>query len=91
VPELADLGAALDQEPGDVPASVPDRIVQRGADGPAGSFEVGPGVDERARDVGVVAAGRPVQGCLGLVSAGVCVGVGTCFDEQADGGGRVGE
>jgi hypothetical protein len=35
VPELVHPGAASDQQPGDMPAAVADRVVQRGADGPA--------------------------------------------------------
>jgi len=61
VPELVDVGAAFDQAAGDVPAAVADRVVQWGADRPAGCFEVGAGGDEGVGDVEVVAAGRPVQ------------------------------
>jgi hypothetical protein len=59
VPELADPGAALYEEAGDVPAPVSDGVVQRGADRSSGCLDVGTAADQGLGYVGVVAAGRP--------------------------------
>src|SRR5207248_6010645 len=67
-----------------------DRVVQWGADGSAGGFEVGAGVDERVGDVEVVGAGGPVQRRLRRIAAGVGVGVGAGRDEHSYDVGAVG-
>jgi hypothetical protein len=57
----------LNQLAGDVPAAVPDRVAERGADRRAGCLDVGTAVDERLGHVDVVAADRPVQRRSGAV------------------------
>src|SRR5947209_5271477 len=77
VPRLFDAGAASDEEPGYLPAAIPDRVSERAADRAVRRVDVGAGVDERGRDMGVVAAGRPMQGRLVAGSRpGVGVGAG---------------
>ena len=78
MPELADPGAACAEEAGNVPAPVSDGVVQWGADRILpGLFNVGAAADQCVGYVGVVAAGRPVQGRLGLRSLRVTTALGS--------------
>ena len=86
MPERFDGRAALDEEPGDMPAAVADGVVEWGADRSARGLQVGAAVDEDDGDVHVVGARRPVQRRLGAVTAGVVVGVGPGVEEQRDRG-----
>jgi hypothetical protein len=91
VPQFVDRGAAGDEEAGDVPAAVADRVVEWGSDRAVWDFHVGAAVDERGRDVDVVAAGRPVQRRLGAWLGVSVVGVGAGRDEDGDDLRAVGE
>jgi hypothetical protein len=75
-----------------VPAAVTDGIIQRRADRSARRLDVGAAVDQRLGHVHIVAAGRPVQRCLGLgVAGGARAGVGAGLDEDGDDGRAVEE
>ena len=84
LPGRIDGGTAVDEEPGDVPAGVPDGVVERRADGATWRVEIGPAVDERGGHFQVIVAGRPVQRGLGGIPARVVVGIGARVDEKAD-------
>jgi hypothetical protein len=66
-----------------VPARIADGIVQGGADGAVGCFEISASVNECGRDIDVVAACGVVQRRLGLSgTGGRGVGVSTGVDQQ---------
>lgn len=90
VPELADGGASLGQEPGHVPEAITDGVVERGADRAARRVESRADVDEDDGHVNV-AARCPVQRGLRLRAAGPCVGIGPGVDQQPRRGGGVRE
>lgn len=84
MPGRIEPGGARDEEASHLPPAISDRIAQRRTDRAAGNLEVSAGVNQHARDVGVVAARRPAQRRLAaiLVSA-ASVQVRAGFDEHA--------
>ena len=83
VPHLFDSGAPRRQEASDVPARIADGIVQGGADGAVGCFEIRASVNECGGDIDVVAARGVVQRRLGHSGTGGCgIGIGAGIDQQ---------
>src|SRR5918996_2459315 len=82
VPDLVDPGASDGEQTRDVPAGVPDGVVEWRSDGPARCLEIGAVVDKCGRDVDVVAACSPVQGRLCMSWSGRGVGIGAGIDQQ---------
>lgn len=82
VPQLLDARAAGYEQPGNVPAAVTNRIVQRRPDRAAGGLDLGSAIDQDPCDLSVVAAGRPMQrGLTGAVFI-ASIGVGTRIDQH---------
>jgi hypothetical protein len=82
VPELLDPSAAGNQEAAHVPTAIPDRIVERGTDRPASDLDIGTAVDQRGRDIDVIAAGSPMQRRLRARLGVSVVGVSPGRDEK---------
>src|SRR5580693_2104841 len=64
MPGLVNSGAAIDQEPGNMPAGVADGVVERRADRAFWHFEIRAGIDQRLGHLEVIAARRVMQRCL---------------------------
>ena len=85
MPKTLNSSTSLNQKARNVPASVADRIVQRGASSNRGAcrLDVGAAGDERGGYVDVIAARCPVQWGLRVrATRDWGVGVGTPADEQ---------
>ena len=90
MPQLVDAYPSGGEQIRYVPSSVADRVVERFADRSVRRFGVGTRIKQRLRNIGVVAAGRPVQRrpAVLAVTAAV-VGIGTARDQEADNLGTV--
>lgn len=91
MPRLVDPRAALEQEAGNVPAAVTDRVVQRRADRAGGRFDVGAGIDQDAGHGLVVAARGPVERRLTAPVLATHVNLGPGVDQQVHDAWSVGE
>lgn len=84
MPQLLDTRATLGQQLSDMPRSVADRVVQRRPDRPARQLHVRAAIEQRAGDIDIVAAGRPMQRALTvLIVVASDVRVRAALDQQA--------
>ena len=84
-------GAALEQPTSRLPLTKCSGVCHRGTTGDhrAARLDVGTGIEQRIENRDVVAAGRPVQGCLGVRATEPGIDVGTRSDQRIDGLGAI--
>ena len=90
MPELVHAGASGYQQASHMPAAVADRVVERRPDRPVRRLEIRAPLDERQRDIDVVAARCPVKrGLAVFVVVSPSIRIRSGSDQQRDDGGPV--